>query len=129
MKVLVADDEERIRSLVQANLSSDTRYQVMTAMDGWDALNTCRAVRPDLLLLDVLMPKIDGYAVCRELKRSPETRDIKVVMLTAMTQESNRRIATKIGAIDFVTKPFSPMALAAKVEELLGLAPAAARAA
>ncbi len=119
MKVVIADDEERIRGLVLATLGSDERYDVLTAVDGADAVSTCRAERPDLLFLDLLMPKMDGYAVCRELKSSAETRDIKIVMLTAMTQESNRRTAMKLGVDDFVTKPFSPTALAAKLEELL----------
>ena len=119
MKVLIADDEERIRGLVLATLGADERYSVLTAVDGADAVSICQAERPDLLFLDLLMPKMDGYAVCRELKNSTETSAIKIVMLTAMTQESNRRTAMKLGADDFVTKPFSPMALAAKVEELL----------
>ncbi len=119
MKVVIADDEERIRGLVLATLGSDERYDVLTAVDGADAVSTCRAERPDLLFLDLLMPKMDGYAVCRELKKSAETRDIKIVMLTAMAQESDRRTAMKLGVDDFVTKPFSPTALAAKLEELL----------
>ena len=119
LKILIADDEERIRGLVLATLGSDERYDVLTAVDGADAVSTCQAERPALLFLDLLMPKMDGYAVCRELKSSPETRDIKIVMLTAMTQESNRRTAMKLGVDDFVTKPFSPMALAAKLEEML----------
>ena len=119
MKVVIADDEERIRGLVLATLGSDERYDVLTAVDGADAVSTCRAERPDLLFLDLLMPKMDGYAVCRELKSSAETRDIKIVMLTAMTQESDRRTAMRLGVDDFVTKPFSPMALAAKLEEML----------
>jgi len=118
-KVLIADDEERIRGLVVATLSADDRYEVLTAADGELAVSICRAERPDLLFLDLLMPKMDGYAVCRELKGSPETRDIKIVMLTAMAQESDRRTAMELGVDDFVTKPFSPMALAAKPEELL----------
>ena len=118
-KVLIADDEERIRDLVVATLGSDKRYEVLTAADGELAVGICQAERPDVLFLDLLMPKMDGYAVCRELKGSPETRDIKIVMLTAMAQESDRRTAMKLGVDDFVTKPFSPMALAAKLEELL----------
>ena len=130
LKVVIADDEERIRGLVLATLGSDERYDVLTAVDGADAVRTCQAERPALLFLDLLMPKMDGYAVCRELKSSAETRDIKIVMLTAMTQESNRRTAMKLGVDDFVTKPFSPMALAAKLEEMLALGQAdAARAA
>ena len=130
MKVLIADDEERIRGLVKATLGSDSRFELLVAVDGSDALSVCREELPDLVLLDLLMPKKDGYAVCRELKRAPETRGIKVVMLTAMTQESNRRTAMELGAADFVTKPFSPAALMRKVEEILELrdpeAPAAA---
>ena len=118
-KVLIADDEERIRGLVVATLSSDDRYEVLTAADGALAVSVCQAERPDLVFLDLLMPKMDGYAVCRELKSSPETRDIKIVMLTAMAQESDRRTAMKLGVDDFVTKPFSPMALAAKLDEML----------
>ena len=118
-KILIADDEERIRGLVVATLSADERYEVITAADGALAVSVCQAERPDLVFLDLLMPKMDGYAVCRELKSSPETRDIKIVMLTAMAQESDRRTAMKLGVDDFVTKPFSPMALAAKLEEML----------
>ena len=118
-KVLIADDEERIRGLVIATLGSDERYEVLTAADGAAALSMCQAERPDLLFLDLLMPKMDGYAVCRELKHSPETSGIKIVMLTAMTQESDRRTAMKLGVDDFMAKPFSPMALAAKIEEIL----------
>ena len=119
MKVVIADDEERIRGLVVATLGSDHRYSLLTAVDGADAVSVCQAERPDLLFLDLLMPKLDGYAVCRELKGADETRNIKIVMLTAMTQESSRRTAIKLGVDDFVTKPFSPMALAAKLEEML----------
>ncbi len=118
-KVLIADDEERIRGLVVATLSADERYEVLTAADGALAVSMCQAERPDVLFLDLLMPKMDGYAVCSELKKSPETRNIKIVMLTAMAQESDRRTAMKLGVDDFVTKPFSPMALAAKLEEML----------
>ncbi len=120
-KVLLADDEERILGLVQATLGSDDRYEIILAMDGEEALSVCKREKPDLVFLDLLMPKVDGYAVCRELKGAPETKDIKVVMLTAMAQEADRRTAMKLGADDYMTKPFSPTALLAKVEEMLDL--------
>lgn len=120
-KVLLADDEERILGLVQATLGGDDRYEVIVASDGEEALESCRRELPDLVFLDLLMPKMDGYAVCRELKMAPDTADIKVVMLTAMAQEADRRTALRIGADDYMTKPFSPTALLAKVEEMLGL--------
>ena len=75
---------------------------------------------PDLVLLDLMMPKMDGHAVCRALKQAPATRGIKVVMLTALAQETDRRTAMRAGADDYMTKPFSPTALLAKVEEMLG---------
>lgn len=120
-KVLLADDEERILGLVQATLGADTRYEVILATDGEEALRACREERPDLVFLDLLMPKMDGYTVCRELKASPETSGIRVVMLTAMAQEADRRTAMRVGADDYMTKPFSPSALLSKVEEMLGL--------
>ena len=120
-KVLLADDEERILGLVKATLGVDKRYEVILASDGEEALEVCRAALPDLVFLDLLMPKMDGYAVCRELKQGEATRDIKVVMLTALAQEADRRTAMKVGADDYMTKPFSPTALLSKVEEMLGL--------
>jgi two-component system alkaline phosphatase synthesis response regulator PhoP len=120
-KVLLADDEERILGLVKATLGIDTRYEIILASDGQEALDACRKEMPDLVFLDLLMPKMDGYQVCREIKQSPETSAIKVVMLTAMAQEADRRTALKVGADDYMTKPFSPTALLSKVEEMLGL--------
>lgn len=120
-KVLLADDEERILGLVQATLGFDDRYEILVASDGEEALEACRRELPDLVFLDLLMPKMDGYAVCRELKQDEATSKIKVVMLTAMAQEADRRTALKIGADDYMTKPFSPTALMNKVEEMLEL--------
>ena len=120
-KVLLADDEERILGLVKATLGIDTRYEIILASDGQEALDACRKEMPDLVFLDLLMPKMDGYQVCREIKQSPETSAIKVVMLTAMAQEADRRTALKVGADYYMTKPFSPTALLSKVEEMLGL--------
>lgn len=118
-KVLLADDEARILGLVQATLGGDDRYEVFLAADGEEALNLCLEHRPDLVFLDLLMPKMDGYAVCRHLKESPETRGIKIVMLTAMAQETDRLTAMNAGADDYMTKPFSPGALLEKIEELM----------
>ena len=120
-RVLIADDEAQILSLVQATLATDERYEVIVACNGEEAVSTCRERQPDLVFLDLLMPKMDGYAVCAELKQSPETRHIPVVMLTAMAQEADRRNAAKVGADGYMTKPFSPAALLSKVEEVLGL--------
>ena len=120
-KVLLADDEERILGLVKATLEEDTRYDVIFASDGEEALRVCQSERPDLVFLDLVMPKMDGYTVCRALKQSPETSHIRVVMLSAMAQETDRRTALRVGADDYMAKPFSPSVLLSKVEEMLGL--------
>ena len=120
-KLLLADDEEEILALVSATLGNDERYHVLLARDGEEALRISRQQKPDLLLLDVMMPKWNGYEVCRRLKRDPATAHTKVIMLAAMAQQSDRRKAMEAGADEYFAKPFSPTALLEKVEELLGL--------
>ena len=118
-KVLLADDEARILGLVEATIGTDRRFKVLLAGDGEQALRLCTEQRPDLVFLDMLMPKMDGNAVCRAIKESDDTKHIKVVMLTAMAQETDRVTAMSAGADDYMTKPFSPSALVAKIEEML----------
>ena len=118
-KVLLADDEEDILMLVSATLGGDDRYDLILARDGEQALNRAREERPDLMFLDVMMPKKDGFEVCAELKADDTTSDIKIVMLTAMAQELDKEKAEAAGADFYFTKPFSPTALLDKVEELL----------
>ena len=117
--VLVADDEEVIRMLITGTIGGG-RYKVVQAKDGEEALKLAREHRPDLLFLDIMMPKKTGYEVCAELKEDPATQDINVVMLTALAQESDRNKAMGFGADDYFTKPFSPTALLRKVEQYLG---------
>ena len=118
-KVLLADDEARILGLVEATIGTDQRFEILFAGDGEEALRLCAEQRPDLAILDLLMPKMDGNAVCRAIKEGEDTRHIKVVMLTAMAQEADRAAAISAGADDYMTKPFSPAALLAKIEEML----------
>jgi two-component system alkaline phosphatase synthesis response regulator PhoP len=120
-KVLLADDEERILGLIKATLSGDPRYQVLLASNGADALELARAEHPQLVFLDMMMPKMDGLSTCREIKADPQTREAQVIMLTAMAQDADRRAAADAGADGYMTKPFSPTALLARVEEALGL--------
>ena len=120
-KVLLADDEEDILSLVAATLGDTERYTLILARDGEEALERARESGPDLIFLDVMMPKIDGYEVCKRLKSNKSTADVKVIMLTALAQESDRRRAEQSGADSYLSKPFSPTVLLAKVEELLGM--------
>ena len=119
-KVLLADDEEDILVLVSATLGGDDRYSLILARDGEEALRRAREDKPDLIFLDVMMPKMDGFEVCSVLKSDSATKHVKVVMLTAMAQELDKQKAEQAGADFYFTKPFSPTALLNKVEELLG---------
>ncbi|MEE9199657.1 MAG: response regulator [Dehalococcoidia bacterium] len=119
-KIMLADDEETILALVSATLSKDEQYKVLTARDGQEALDVARREKPDILFLDILMPKIDGFEVCKMLKEDPATSDITIIMLTALVQEVDRTKALEAGADDYFTKPFSPTELLMKVDEVLG---------
>jgi two-component system phosphate regulon response regulator PhoB len=118
-KVMLADDEEGVRILVAAILGSEGPYELILARDGEEALQMAQQEKPDLLFLDVLMPKLDGYEVCRALKGDGDTASIKIIMLSALAQESDRQRALEMGADDYITKPFSPAAFLGKVKEVL----------
>ncbi len=117
--VMIADDEPAIVSLLMATLGDDERYRVIAARDGKEALEVAIREKPDLIFLDILMPKMDGYEVCRILKADKANAKMKIVMLTALAREDERRQALSAGADDYFTKPFSPTALLEKVEETL----------
>lgn len=118
-KLMIADDEAGIRSLVRMTLDTGD-YEIIEAADGDEALALAREHRPELMLLDAMMPKRSGFDVCRELKEDPETNATTIVMLTARAQEADRERGTAAGADDYFTKPFSPLALLDKVAEVLG---------
>lgn len=117
-KILIVDDEEYIRELISATLSGSP-YKLLTAQDGEEAIEVARRERPDLILLDIAMPKKDGYQVCKALKEDPETSDITIIMLTALGQKEDMEKGYKAGADNYFVKPFSPTALLKKVEEIL----------
>lgn len=117
-KLLIADDELGIRRLVRMTLESD-QYEIIEAADAQEALGMARAHRPELVLLDVMMPKGTGFDVCRALKQDPETKDITVVMLTARSQKSDVAEGEVAGADDYFTKPFSPVNLVRKIDQIL----------
>jgi CheY-like chemotaxis protein len=117
MKLLIADDEPAVRALVHATLEGDD-YVILEAADGAEALEVSRCERPSLVLLDIMMPCLDGIEVCRQLKADPGTRGIVVVMLTAQAQERDCDRGLAAGADDYFTKPFSPLALLKMVESL-----------
>lgn len=118
-KVMIVDDETPIVNLLLATLGEDDRYHLLVARDGEAALELARKEKPDLVFLDILMPKLDGFSVCQALKADPATARAKIVMLTALAQESDRQKAMKAGADGYLTKPFSPIELLEKVEDML----------
>lgn len=106
-KILIADDESTIRLLVKKALGKE--YTVLEAKDGREAIDIASDKEPDLILMDIMMPKVDGLSACHTIKRNPETENIPVVMLTGVGYDLNRKLSMEImGADDYVTKPFDP---------------------
>ncbi len=120
--ILVADDEPAIVELVRFTLE-DAHVRVVEAVDGAAALRLARAERPALALLDVQMPRVNGLDVCRRLRQTPECAHTRIVMLTAAAQAEDRRRGLAAGADDYLTKPFSPLALLTLVRSLVPEAP------
>ena len=117
-KILVVDDEPDALELIGFNLRN-SGFSVMTAGDGAEALKLARENIPDLILLDVMLPEMDGLEVCRTLRGNPATRSIPIIMLTARAAEIDRVLGLELGADDYVTKPFSPRELTLRVKNLL----------
>jgi two-component system, OmpR family, phosphate regulon response regulator PhoB len=117
-KLLIADDEPGIRKLVRMTLESG-ELEILEAANGEEALRLAREHKPALLLLDVMMPLMDGFDICRTLKSDPETSSIAIVILSARSQDSDRDEGVAAGADDYFMKPFSPLALMRKVDEVL----------
>jgi DNA-binding response OmpR family regulator len=117
-KVLVCDDELYILESV-SYVVREEGYAVVTAEDGEEGLRLARSERPDLVLLDIMMPRKNGLEVCRELKSDAQTKDTYVILLTAMGQERNVEEGRLSGADEYMTKPFSPRNLRKKLHELL----------
>ncbi len=121
-KILVVDDEPHIVELVKYNLAREG-YSVLTAHDGSEAVTKVRQERPDLIILDIMLPYIDGLEVCRQLRRESS---VPIIMLTAKGGELERVVGLEVGADDYVTKPFSPRELVARVRAILRRATAEA---
>ncbi|HEX7919033.1 MAG TPA: response regulator transcription factor [Gemmatimonadales bacterium] len=117
-RILVVDDEPDITALVAYHLAK-AGYRVSTAANGPDALKAAREERPDLVILDVMLPGVSGYDVLDELRRRDETKDVGVILLTARREEPDRIRGLSLGADDYLTKPFSPHELALRVNALL----------
>jgi len=116
--VLVVDDEEDLLELVRYNLTREG-YRVTCVGTGEEALKAARRQPPDLIVLDLMLPAVDGLEVCRRLKSESKTRDIPIIMLTAKSEESDMVAGLERGADDYIAKPFSPRVLSARVKALL----------
>jgi two-component system phosphate regulon response regulator PhoB len=116
--IVVIEDEEDIRELIRYNLDK-AGYRVLAAHSGEDGLELVMNSMPDLIVLDLMLPGIDGLEVCRQLKKEPKTKDIPVVMVTARGEEPDVVSGLELGAEDYVSKPFSPKVLAARVRTVL----------
>jgi twitching motility two-component system response regulator PilH len=117
-KILVVDDSPTERRLIVSPLEGKG-YLVVTASDGDEALSKARHEQPDLIVLDVILPKKNGFQVCRQLRDSPDTKNIKILMLSSKTQDSDRFWGLKQGADAYLTKPFEDADLLANVGQLL----------
>ena len=118
-RVLVIDDEAPIRLLCRVNLEAEG-MEVIEAGDGPSGLAAAREHSPDVVLLDVMMPGLDGWHVAQELLDDPATREIPIIFLTARAEFRDRARGLDVGGVDYITKPFSPVDLARGVQELLG---------
>jgi len=117
-KILIAEDDVEVMDLVRVYLAREG-FEVVAASDGEAALEVVESARPDLLVLDVMLPKLDGWAVCRRLREAEGTRRLPIVMLTSRSDEMDRVLGLELGADDYVTKPFSPRELLARIKAVL----------
>ena len=117
-KVLLVDDDPVILKLLQVNFEMEG-YKVSTANDGVEGLEKARAERPDIVLLDIMMPRMDGLQVTKELKGNDDTKDIPIILLSAKAQQADIQAGTATGAEEYLTKPFDPLELLERVGALL----------
>ena len=121
-RVLVVDDDEVIRQLIAVNLTLEG-FEVVTAVDGRDCLEKVGQADPDVITLDVMMPRLDGWVTATQLRKNPKTAGIKVVLITARAQEDDRSRGRQIGVDAYLTKPFDPGEMIRVVRELAGAPP------
>ena len=117
-KILLVDDEQDMVYAVSLRLEA-AGFEVIAAYDGQEALNKARSEKPDLIILDVMLPKFDGYKVCRMLKFDEKYKDIPIILFTARAQKQDQKTGMEVGADAYIIKPFEPRALLEKVKELI----------
>jgi DNA-binding response OmpR family regulator len=118
-RILVADDSADVTSVVDAVLQRDGRFDIYHARNGEDAINIAREVLPDVMVLDIMMPRVHGLKVCKTLKEDLKTQNTRIIMLSALGREYTKREAYQYGANAFMTKPFSPRDLVTSIEDVL----------
>jgi two-component system alkaline phosphatase synthesis response regulator PhoP len=118
-KILVVDDEIYIVHILDFSLGMEG-YEVLTALDGEQALEKARQEHPDLIVLDIMMPKLDGYETCKLLKSDDNTKSIPVILLSAKGRNVDQKVGFEVGADDYITKPFSPRKLVERINAILG---------
>jgi len=123
LKILIVDDEPHLRTLIQQALEEleDEGVELLTATNGEEALDTIRTEMPNMVFLDVMMPKKNGFDVCHAVKRELGMQHVYIILLTAKGQEFDRQRGNEVGADIYMTKPFDPDALVAKARSVLGL--------
>lgn len=117
-KILLVDDEKDLVYAVKLELEAKN-FEVLTANDGREGLEKARSEKPDLIILDLMLPKLDGYKVCRILKFDAKYKDIPIIMFSARGEESDKQTGKEVGADAYLTKTFEPQALVSKIKELL----------
>ena len=117
--ILIVEDEPKNMTLTK-DILKISGYETIEAVDGRQGVEKAKSARPDLILMDIMMPKMDGYAACREIKADPATKNIPVIMLTAVGYDLNKKLAKQMGADGYVTKPFSRQQLVDAITLLLG---------
>lgn len=118
-RILVVDDEESIQKVVRLSLKMEASWDTITASSGQEGIRQAEIHQPDAILLDVMMPEIDGIATFEALNRNPKTQAIPVILLTAKTRTSEKRLFQNLGVAGVITKPFNPLTLASQMAKLL----------
>lgn len=118
VKILLVEDDRDIVEMVEYNLKQDG-YETLSALNGEDGIHLAKTEHPDLIILDIMLPVIDGFEVCRTLKKDDATTHIPIIILSAKSQETDKVVGLELGADDYITKPFSPRELVARAKAVL----------
>jgi len=118
-RILIVDDEVQLVEMVKMRLEA-AGYEIISAYDGQEGFDKAKKDKPDLIILDLMLPKMDGYKVCGLLKNDARYSKIPIIMFTARVQDEDMRLGKDLGAEEYVTKPFDPKILLSKIKELLG---------